>query len=130
MRTLRLGGICSDFSCAKCCFDTKMLLSLGEIEKIVNLGFSKDDFCYLVDGLYQLKNINGQCFFLKDNQCQIYRQRPQGCRYYPIIFDLDQNKAILDDLCPLINTISEKTVASFSSELRKFTQKLLRESEK
>ncbi|NHJ48158.1 MAG: YkgJ family cysteine cluster protein [Asgard group archaeon] len=128
MRTLQLGGICTDFSCAKCCKDTKMMLSQKDIDEITKLGYDKNDFCILVDGFYQLKNIDDQCYFLQNNQCQIYSHRPQGCRYYPIIFDIEFNKAILDDLCPLIGSINEKTVSNFSNELRKFANKLLREN--
>ncbi|MHA1504757.1 MAG: YkgJ family cysteine cluster protein [Candidatus Heimdallarchaeota archaeon] len=128
MKTLLLGGICTDFSCAKCCKNTSMFLSLGDIDHIVAQGYTQIEFCFKnEDGFFQLKNIDGECFFLKDNHCQIYDVRPTGCRFYPIIFDLDKNKAILDDECPLIDSISEKTIKNFETDLRKFIMKILRE---
>jgi Fe-S-cluster containining protein len=130
VKTIRLGGICADFSCATCCKDTKMMLSQKDIENIACLGYNKKDFVYLdTDGFFKLKNINGQCFFLKNNKCEIYDHRPQGCRFYPIIYDLDLKKAVLDEDCPLIKNIQDKTVQSFSQELRKFSMKLIEEKE-
>lgn len=104
------------------------MLSQKDIENISDLGFNKNDFYFLdIDGFFKLRNINGDCFFLDENQCKIYTSRPQGCRFYPIIFDLNLNKAILDDECPLISTIQNKTVQSFNKDLQKFIQKLIEE---
>jgi len=33
-------------------------------------------------------------------KCLIYEHRPEGCRLYPIIFDKENNCAILDEDCP------------------------------
>jgi len=128
LKTLSLGSICTDFSCAKCCKNTNMFLSLSDINRISSQGFNQKDFCFKnEEGFFQLKNISGECFFLKDNKCQIYDIRPTGCRFYPIIFDLDKNKAVLDDECPLVDTISEKTLKNFENDLRKFVTKILKE---
>ena len=105
-----------------------MMLSFRDIEEIEKLGYEKEDFCFLdEDGFYKLQNVEGECFFLKNNECQIYASRPQGCRFYPIVFDLDTNKASLDEDCPLIHTISEKTLQSFTKDLKKFVNNLLKE---
>ena len=128
MKTLRLGGICSDFTCAKCCQETAMLLSNKDIQNIEKLGFKKEDFSEIDEnGLTKLVNIDGSCFFLKDNKCTIYEHRPQGCRFYPIIYDIDYKKAVLDDECPLIDNISSKLVLSFSKDIKKFIEGLLKE---
>jgi Fe-S-cluster containining protein len=130
LKSLSLGGVCVDFTCAICCKDTKMMLSLRDIEKIEKLGYKKNDFCFQdEDGFYKLHNVNGECFFLVENECQIYSDRPQGCKFYPIVFDLDENKAVLDDECPLITNISNKTLQSFTKDLKKFVSDLLRERE-
>ena len=34
------------------------------------------------------------------NQCNIYEIRPFGCRFYPIIYDPNNNRCILDQDCP------------------------------
>jgi len=131
LKTISLGGICSNFTCAKCCKDTEMLLSREDIARIQALGFSKDEFCFLdSNGFYKLQNIDGSCFFLKNNQCKIYSNRPQGCKFYPMIFDVDNNKAVCDNECPLKDSLSEKLVDSFSSDLRKFINLLMEENEK
>ena len=106
------------------------MLSLRDIEKIEKLGYKKNDFCFRdEDGFYKLRNVNDECYFLEKNRCQIYGNRPQGCRFYPIVFDLDENKAVLDDECPLISTISNKTLQNFTKDLKKFINNLLREKD-
>ena len=128
LKSIQLGGICSDFSCAKCCKDTKMILSSNDIQNIVECGYKKEDFCFTDDeGYTRLKNIGGNCFFLQDNKCIIYSSRPQGCKFYPIIFDLDKNKAVVDLECPLAESISSKTVTTFTKDLRKLIRKILEE---
>ena len=105
-----------------------MLLSRDDISHISSHGYDQNDFCFQnEDGFIQLKNVKGECFFLEDNKCGIYDIRPAGCQFYPIIFDLDENKAILDDECPLIDSITEKTIKRFEDDLRKFVLQILKE---
>lgn len=108
-----------------------MLLSREDIIRIQALGFSPDDFCTQdSEGFYKLQNIDGACYFLENNQCKIYPNRPQGCKFYPIIFDVDSNKAICDSECPLKDSLSEKLISNFSSDLKKFIKLLMEENEK
>ena len=108
-----------------------MILAQEDISRITNLGYNREDFCYQDDdGFFKLKNINDECFFLKENKCIIYDNRPQGCRFYPIIFDIDSNKAIIDPDCPLQEKIASKTVSLFEKDLRKFIRKLIMEKKK
>jgi len=110
--------------------DTTMLLSREDITRLETLGYDPLEFSAMNDeGFFELRNVHGSCFFLKENQCQVYTSRPQGCKFYPIIFDLDINKAILDKECPLISTISSSTVTRFTSDLRKFIKLLLKEKD-
>jgi len=95
---------CQD--CGKCCLETEMPLSERDIELIIANSLNnlnEDDFAIKKnEDYYQLKNINGHCFFL-DNQskiCKIYANRPQGCRFYPIIYDFDKNQCVFDEECP------------------------------
>jgi len=128
LKAIRLGGICSDFSCAKCCYDTEMILSRADIQRIVELGFEEKDFCvYDNEGFPKLRNVNGACFFLSEKQCQIYRSRPQGCRYYPIIYDSSQGKVVLDSDCPLAPQLSQKILLQFEREIKKFVKTLFAE---
>ena len=41
-------------------------------------------YCRKVDGIYQLiDGENGECSFLKDNKCSVYKARPTQCRTWP-----------------------------------------------
>ena len=108
-----------------------MMLIRSDIEKIIDLGYKEEDFSYRdEDGFTKLRNINGECFFLKENKCTIYDDRPQGCKFYPIIFDIDFNKAIIDPECPLHGSVAQKTISLFEKDLRKFVRKIIYEKKK
>ncbi|MFX0028702.1 MAG: YkgJ family cysteine cluster protein [Candidatus Hermodarchaeota archaeon] len=95
---------CKD--CGKCCRDTEMILSRRDIETILirypNI-IQEEEFVFKNDDeQYQLINIQEKCIFLEstENKCKIYDFRPKGCRFYPLIYDLDTKKCKLDDDCP------------------------------
>ena len=77
-----------------------MVLSLEDVKRISALGFSREFFVEEVDGWLQLKNRNGLCVFHDGSGCTIYYQRPHGCRLYPVIYDADNDCAIIDEECP------------------------------
>jgi Fe-S-cluster containining protein len=77
-----------------------MLLSTKDIKRIESLGYSCDFFVDIHDGWFQLKNRDGHCVFHNGMKCLIYKHRPKGCQLYPIIFDKENNCAILDEECP------------------------------
>lgn len=82
-----------------------MELSFADIERIESNNpshWNRDAFCELRGEFYTLKNENGHCIFLNAeiNQCSIYENRPQGCRFYPMLYDPQNNKCLLDDDCP------------------------------
>jgi Fe-S-cluster containining protein len=52
------------------------------------------------DGISQLVNRDGHCVFLVDGSCSVYEHRPEGCRLYPLILDLDLDQVVRDDFCP------------------------------
>ena len=107
-----------------------MILSSEDIKRIVDNGFIQEEFAFLdEEGFFRLKNVDGDCFFLRENKCIIYSNRPQGCKFYPIIFDLDKNQAVVDPDCPLATTLSSKTITSFTKDLRKFIRKIMEEKE-
>ncbi|MBA7657814.1 hypothetical protein ES703_65757 [subsurface metagenome] len=93
-------------NCGKCCIETEMILSFEDIElikknSIDNIG--EGDFVFKNENeRFQLKNIDGHCVFLNYSakKCKIYEFRPQGCRFYPLIYDLNTYKCKLDDDCP------------------------------
>lgn len=95
-------GWCIENKCIKCCLETRMPLSNKDIEQIKKLGFNTKTFITSRNGWLQLKNKNGKCIFNDGVICTIYKDRPKGCRLYPIIYDKDENCAIHDKYCPHI----------------------------
>jgi len=77
-----------------------MPLLKKDIERIKRLGFDYDYFVVNRDGWLQLKNYDGRCVFNDGKRCSIYEDRPEGCKFYPIIYDEDKNCATLDEDCP------------------------------
>jgi uncharacterized protein len=97
-------------NCGVCCTETEMLLSEKDITRLVKKGFSKKYFAkYDRQGYAQLKNRDGYCVFYnpQKRQCNVYSDRPSGCRVYPVILD-EEKGIVLDDICDSRNTISEK----------------------
>ncbi len=100
-------------SCGKCCFQTEMLLSAADIQRIEATnpsGYSRGEFTIREGHDTMLRNIDGHCIFLKveDLSCQIYENRPQGCRFYPLIYDLERDKCTRDEECPFRHKFYKK----------------------
>jgi Fe-S-cluster containining protein len=86
-----------------------MMLSNSDIERLVRLGHNRQKFVrYDRYGFARLKNRNGLCVFYDAEKCrcQIYRDRPLGCRIYPVIYS-EQEGIVMDDLCPMQSTVSK-----------------------
>ncbi|MCK5150571.1 MAG: YkgJ family cysteine cluster protein, partial [Candidatus Thorarchaeota archaeon] len=86
-----------------CCVDTEMTLTKREAVRIDALGYDRD--AYLVkteDGFCELRNIDGHCYFYnpESKECKIYENRPDGCRFYPIVYDVKKRKCVVDKDCP------------------------------
>lgn len=94
------GEPCLKYNCALCCHETKMYLTWLDINRIVKLGYSLRSFAERSGGIWRLKNVDGRCFFLEGRKCKIYRFRPYGCRLYPLVYDYEEQRVKLDDLCP------------------------------
>ena len=72
-----------------------------DVRRIVGLGFRKSYFATDSEDLKVLRNNDdGRCVFHDGEKCTIYRNRPAGCRLYPIIFDENSKRAVKDTLCP------------------------------
>ena len=77
-----------------------MPLSNLDLERILKLGFELEYFAVKTDGGWRLKNSSGRCVFLVEEGCGIYPHRPEGCRLYPLVYDENLKKAVIDPLCP------------------------------
>ena len=85
--------------CGNCCLETEMLLSINDIHSIINNVRPSFQFFEEKNGYLFLLNISGHCIFFDDlkKKCKIYEFRPQGCRFYPLIYD--NGKCVVDNDC-------------------------------
>lgn len=114
-------------NCGECCLRTEMLLSISDIERITkrypNKLEKKDFVIKNQHGFFQLKNIDEHCIFfeVQSKHCKIYKFRPRGCRFYPLIFNFQNNNCIYDDDCPRPHLFYQNR-----TKLKKVCQKLSR----
>jgi Fe-S-cluster containining protein len=100
MVTTEKGEVCLKHGCSLCCQDTKMPLTNQDIDRLHDLGYDSKDLITRACGEKRLRNIHGKCFFLRDNRCVVYPDRPEGCRTYPLVFHKEKRKAEMDRDCP------------------------------
>ncbi len=93
------GSICRKHNCHLCCLETEMELTGSDIKRLEKKGYK--GFFRETETVRTLMNRKGKCFFLGDDDlCSIYRIRPEGCRVYPLMMDLETYEGTLDELCP------------------------------
>ncbi len=95
-----MSNCCLETKCIQCCIETNMVLSYHDIENIQKMGYDRKFFVSERNDWLQLKNHQGRCVFHTGTQCTIYDQRPEGCTLYPVVYDKDNQCAILDRECP------------------------------
>lgn len=115
--------------CFMCCLETEMFLSNIDVSRIEKLGFSVEDFLEEKEGFLILKNIDKKCFFLKDKLCSIYENRPQGCRFYPLIYDFEQERVIIDKLCAHHEDFNIEVYQPLFDKVETFVLKLVEEKD-
>ena len=100
-----------------------MPLSKEDIEHIIRSGFDYSYFVVNRNGWLQLKNYDGRCVFNDGRECLIYENRPEGCKIYPLVYDEDENCAVLDEDCPhrdefKISKTDHRMVSSLLTKLK------------
>jgi Fe-S-cluster containining protein len=95
-----MSNCCLEMNCIHCCRQTNMLLSYEDVNTIEILGYHKNFFVIERNGWLQLQNRKGRCVFHNGIKCTIYKHRPEGCSLYPVVYDNDEKKPILDSECP------------------------------
>jgi Fe-S-cluster containining protein len=108
-----------------------MTLTREDVERIEALGYDKKDFLVRVmAGFCELKNVDGKCFFYDPvtKLCRIYENRPEGCRYYPIIYDMRKRKCIVDIDCPSGVTVTRDDVRKVCHKVRRLVETLREEA--
>ncbi|MEM1565847.1 MAG: YkgJ family cysteine cluster protein [Candidatus Bathyarchaeia archaeon] len=111
--------------CGKCCRQTVMELSWSDIQRLVNAGFHIEDFVRMYGGVPRLRNVNGWCYFysVSKRRCKVYKLRPLGCRIYPVIY-VEGEGFVLDKLCPMKHTVSEREFKIKAKALKKLLAKI------
>ena len=109
-----------------------MLLTNEDIQRIESNGYSKKEFCLNLNetnGFWQLRNINGRCYFLTDKgKCSIYTFRPQGCRVYPLVFEISEQDVIIDNDCREVQWFAKQNYSEKQlSQVKKIAKNLLNE---
>jgi Fe-S-cluster containining protein len=90
---------CARHRCHLCCLDTRMTLTEADVVRLEAAGF-KDVFRLNREGDLELRNHDGRCVLLDGGRCTAYAARPEGCRLYPLILDLQTDRVVRDAYCP------------------------------
>lgn len=94
---------CQASACRACCFDTEMPLLPDDVARLeAATGRSPEAFSVPDEetGGRRLANSDGHCVFLGPEGCTVYEARPAGCRLYPLVWDPEEGRGMLDEDCP------------------------------
>ncbi len=100
--------------CHLCCLEAEMPLTQTDVLRLISQGYELEVFAEFRGGLLRLRNVGGRCVFLDDRgRCQVYPNRPAGCRAYPVVIDADSGECVLDDLCPAADTVEPEELRAW-----------------
>jgi hypothetical protein len=105
-----------------------MQLSPQDVNRLKKIGYSPADFSTRKEGFRTLRNVKGVCYFFdqKTRSCKVYAKRPEGCRYYPIVYSVDEGKPIIDEeVCRRVSTVTTEDLEKATPRLTKLARKLL-----
>ncbi|MCX8153514.1 MAG: YkgJ family cysteine cluster protein [Candidatus Bathyarchaeota archaeon] len=112
--------------CGACCKETEMLLANSDIKRLEKKGYSKTFFVQFdSEGYAKLRNHRGYCVFYDNGKkrCRVYRERPLGCRLYPLIY-FEEKGIDVDTLCPARNKWSKEQIAKKGKKAIKLIEKI------
>jgi len=112
-------------NCGKCCEKTEMELSSKDIKRLEEAGYRREEFAVIDDDVTRLRNVDGRCYFysLADKKCRVYGKRPLGCYLYPVVYLVNEG-AIVDELCPMGQAITEQELRTKGKILEKLLKKM------
>ncbi|MFX1273077.1 MAG: YkgJ family cysteine cluster protein [Promethearchaeota archaeon] len=113
-----------------CCQETEMTITRKDAERINALGYSTTDYSHKVnDGFCELKNVEGHCFFYdkSSKECKIYEARPEGCRWFPVVYHYKKRKCIGDDDCPASPNLTRSDIRKVCHKVKTLVEELRRE---
>ncbi|PKK85523.1 MAG: YkgJ family cysteine cluster protein [Thermoplasmata archaeon HGW-Thermoplasmata-1] len=121
------GMVCKTRGCRRCCLETEMMLTEGDVARLESQGFRKDEFCFESQGWLMLRNVEEHCVFLSGDVCTAYENRPDGCRHYPFVWDEEYENVVRDIDCPYHNEF--RITKQEEGNLRRAVKALYRERE-
>jgi len=112
-------------NCGVCCERTEMELSSEDVKSLEQAGYRRDEFAVVESGVIRLRNVDGWCCFysLTDKRCRVYGDRPLGCYLYPVVYLMGEG-AVIDELCPMGHTVSERELRAKGKILEKLLKEL------
>lgn len=108
-----------------------MTLTKEDVDRINALGYAPKDYLVRVmGGFCELRNIEGLCYFYDaDNkECSIYESRPEGCRWYPVIYHSAKRKCMTDKDCPAREALTRQEIRKVCHRVRALVEKLREEA--
>ena len=117
--------------CGKCCEETEMELSARDVERLERRSYRREEFSVTgTDEVVRLRNVNGFCYFYDASRkrCRVYVDRPLGCYLYPVVYSVNEG-VVVDDLCPMGETIPEKELRKKGKILTKLLKTVDKERE-
>jgi hypothetical protein len=102
-----------------------MELSNDDVKRLAEAGYCPEEFAVMRNGVPHLRNVNGWCYFysIADKRCRVYEKRPLGCHLYPVVH-VEGKGAVVDELCPMEQTISKKELKTKARILKKLLEKI------
>ena len=114
-----------------CCQETEMTITRKDAERINALGNSTTDYSHKVKGGFcELKNVDGHCYFYdpSSKDCRIYEARPEGCRWFPVVYHYAKRKCVGDNDCPASATLTRTAIRKVCHKVRRLVEELRREA--
>jgi Fe-S-cluster containining protein len=108
-----------------------MLLSTADIARLETQGYRNESFVrFDSEGYALLRNRQGHCVFynVQERRCDIYSQRPSGCRVYPVIYD-EENGVVVDSICHAQETITGAEKERKGKRVVKILEKIDKEAQ-
>lgn len=103
-----------------------MLLANEDIERLERKGYSKVFFVQFDSAGYaKLRNHHGYCVFydIEKKRCKVYRDRPLGCRLYPVIY-YEEKGIDVDTLCSARSKWSREQIEKKGKKVIKLLEKI------
>jgi Fe-S-cluster containining protein len=117
--------------CGDCCRETEMLLSKEDINRLEGKGYRREFFILFdKEGYARLRNLQRHCVFydIENRRCKVYRDRPLGCRLYPVIYD-EEKGIVVDEVCRAEGKLNEKQMARQGQKVLELLERVDAEAE-